>query len=72
MCDSELLMFGRESRVRVDGVLPTFEPTTTTTTNTKTPSFSQFAADWQRRMNEAFQLAIFDGHFFQHYNSVML
>ena len=48
------LLFGRPSRLRIDGAFPSFGETGPSGEMT---SYTQFAADWRKRMDEAFQLA---------------
>ena len=47
------LLFGRESRLRIDGAFPKFGETGENGSMT----YTQFAANWKRKMNEAFQIA---------------
>ena len=48
------LLFGRESRLRVDGAFPSF---TDQVENPSRKSYAKFASEWKERMNEAFKLA---------------
>ena len=48
------LLFGRESRLRVDGAFPSFEDQVE---NPGRKSYAKFASEWKERMNEAFKLA---------------
>ena len=45
------LMFGRESRLPIDGILPTTE------FGSKSESYGVFVDKWKKRMNEAFEIA---------------
>ena len=48
------LLFGRESRLRVDGAFPSFE---VQVEDPGRKSYAKFASEWKERMNEAFKLA---------------
>ena len=47
------LLFGRESRLRIDGAFPSFGESDSTGAMT----YSQFAANWGRQMTQSFELA---------------